>query len=188
MNENFITKDSGHRQSFETGAVRDIQEGKGRFDLIPSLPLRRLAGLYERGAAKYGPNNWQKGIPLMRYIDSAMRHLNQLVAGESTEDHAIAVVWNLFGYIWTLNEITHGRLPTSLDDRPEPEPQYVDSVSLPKAVSREEADRRVQLAVERIAAVTTPKDPVAEERFQSLLNGPRIAPEIARKLRGPIRD
>lgn len=28
-------KDSGHRRIFETGAVRDMQEGKGRCDLLP---------------------------------------------------------------------------------------------------------------------------------------------------------
>ena len=28
-------KDSGERREFDTGAVRDIQEGKGRFDLMP---------------------------------------------------------------------------------------------------------------------------------------------------------
>lgn len=37
-------KDSGTRREFETGAVRDIQEGKGRCDL---LPLDVLAALYE---------------------------------------------------------------------------------------------------------------------------------------------
>lgn len=120
----FVTKDSGARQEFDTGAVRDIQEGKGRFDLIPTLPIRRLAQLYERGAIKYGDNNWQKGIPLMRYIDSLERHVNSLKAGEPTEDHAIAIVWNAFGYIWTLNEIQHGRLPAELDNRPPGEPQY----------------------------------------------------------------
>lgn len=30
-----IIKDSGERRQFETGAVRDIQEGKGRCDLMP---------------------------------------------------------------------------------------------------------------------------------------------------------
>lgn len=30
-----ILKDSGNRQQFESGAVRDIQEGKGRCDLLP---------------------------------------------------------------------------------------------------------------------------------------------------------
>lgn len=36
-------EDSGERQEFDTGAVRDIQEGKGRYDLIPPEPLMRLA-------------------------------------------------------------------------------------------------------------------------------------------------
>ena len=30
-----MTKDSGNRREYETGAVRDIQEGKGRCDLLP---------------------------------------------------------------------------------------------------------------------------------------------------------
>lgn len=30
-----ILKDSGERRQYETGAVRDIQEGKGRLDLVP---------------------------------------------------------------------------------------------------------------------------------------------------------
>ena len=30
-----VIKDSGERREFETGAVRDIQEGKGRCDLLP---------------------------------------------------------------------------------------------------------------------------------------------------------
>ena len=37
-----VIKDSGERREFETGAVRDIQEGKGRCDL---LPLRQVAEL-----------------------------------------------------------------------------------------------------------------------------------------------
>jgi hypothetical protein len=36
-------KDSGNRREFESGAVRDIQEGKGRCDL---LPLSVLAKIY----------------------------------------------------------------------------------------------------------------------------------------------
>lgn len=30
-----MIKDSGERREFETGAVRDMAEGKGRFDLVP---------------------------------------------------------------------------------------------------------------------------------------------------------
>lgn len=121
---NFKVLDSGERQQFASGAHRDIQQGKGRFDLIPTLPIRRLARVYEEGAKKYGDHNYQKGIPLSRYLDSCERHLNNLKAGEPTEDHALQAVWNLFSYVWTLAEIEGGRLPKSLDDRPKPEPQY----------------------------------------------------------------
>lgn len=115
----FVTKDSGERREYDTGSVRDRATGKGNFYLIPSGPLLRLAQLYERGSTKYGPRNWQKGQPLMAsFYDSAMRHLNQLKAGEATEDHATAVVWNMFGYMFTLTEIEAGRLPKELDDRP----------------------------------------------------------------------
>lgn len=38
-------KDSGERRKFETGAVRDIQEGKGRCDL---LPLQEVSLLFDR--------------------------------------------------------------------------------------------------------------------------------------------
>jgi len=34
--------DSGNRRTFQTGAVRDIQEGKGRCDLLPLLPIYNM--------------------------------------------------------------------------------------------------------------------------------------------------
>jgi hypothetical protein len=38
-------KDSGDRTQFETGAVRDMHEGKGRFDLVP---LEVISEVYRR--------------------------------------------------------------------------------------------------------------------------------------------
>ena len=35
--------DSGERQQYATGAVRDLATGKGRYDLISPIALRRLA-------------------------------------------------------------------------------------------------------------------------------------------------
>lgn len=40
-------KDSGHRRQFESGAVRDIQEGKGRCDLLPLGVVADLMGSKE---------------------------------------------------------------------------------------------------------------------------------------------
>ena len=39
-----MIKDSGNRQEFDTGAVRDVQEGKGRCDL---LPLDVIGSIYD---------------------------------------------------------------------------------------------------------------------------------------------
>lgn len=100
MSNEFVTKDSGEREEFETGSRRDTRKGKGRFDLVPTSPLRRLAGLYERGAEKYGDRNWEKGQPSSRYYDSCMRHLISYMAGERDEDHLAAVAWNAFGMIY----------------------------------------------------------------------------------------
>lgn len=96
----YTTKDSGKRQEFETGMVRDTQEGKARFDLIPTESLRRLADLYSRGAIKYEENNWKKGQPLSRAYASLYRHLIQWREGDRSEDHMAAVAWNAFAIMF----------------------------------------------------------------------------------------
>lgn len=140
--------DSGERREFSTGAVRDIQSGKGRCDLLPlsvvcrmmekqeasdilylideymqsgdvenlyrsiyiftlsrglSVPsmLLEVSKHYEEGAAKYGEYNWQKGIPLHCYIDSAIRHFLKFIDNREDEPHDRAFIWNLLGAIWT---------------------------------------------------------------------------------------
>lgn len=134
-------KDSGERREFTTGAVRDIQEGKGRCDLMPldvvgeylsNNVLRHISefqhyGLvdflyaaiaeiedtdpytiilevakhFEEGAKKYGEHNWQKGIPVHCYIDSAIRHYLKWLRGDKDEPHDRAFVWNILCCIWT---------------------------------------------------------------------------------------
>jgi hypothetical protein len=114
--DGFVMKDSGARQTFETGAVRDAGSGKGFWHCLPYVALEALAKLYEAGAKKYAKHNWKKGIPLSRYIDSAYRHLAKLAEGWPDEDHAAAVLWNVAGYLWTRKEISEGRLPATLSD------------------------------------------------------------------------
>ncbi len=110
-------KDSGTRTEFVTGAVRETRDPeKGRFDLIPAFALKRLAIHYARGAVKYAPRNWEKGLPLSSFIDSAERHINAYKEGDRVEDHWSAVAWNAFGFLWTANEIKNERLPQLLDD------------------------------------------------------------------------
>ena len=115
--------DSGERAEFITGAVRDRASGKGRFDLLSPIALRRLAQHYEAGAVKYSDRNWEKGIPLYTFIDSARRHINDfmhdMITGtKPAEDHLSAGIWNLMAYIHTEEMIKRGLLPDDLDNMP----------------------------------------------------------------------
>lgn len=140
-------KDSGTRREFATGAVRDIQEGKGRCDLMPLQVVSKVmsgdqivsdianfkedyntkhlyvalhrfgrdyyeneyemllevAKHFEAGALKYGENNWQKGLPVNCYIDSALRHYLKFKRGDDDEPHSRSFVWNLMCCIWEVD-------------------------------------------------------------------------------------
>lgn len=91
-----------------TGAVRESDEGKPRYDLIPALAMRRVAHRFAEGAEKYGESNWQKGIPRRQILASALRHIEAWrccheetgeigvdVTRETGEDHLAAAVWGL---------------------------------------------------------------------------------------------
>lgn len=111
-------KDSGTRTEFDTGAVRDGRTDKGRFDLLPILSMFRLAKHYERGCLKYGDRNWEKGIPISKYVDSAIRHIFKYLLGMTDEHHLASAMWNVAGAMETLDRIELGILPSDLDDLP----------------------------------------------------------------------
>ena len=167
-------KDSGERTAYETGAVRDCKEGKGRCDLMPLDILADLmkcdvlakihefkvtgdiehlytairlfihdnamiagdadcwgmllevAKHFEDGAKKYGPNNWQRGIPIHSYIDSAVRHYMKYQAGWVDEPHDRAFIWNLICCAWTMK---HRREMDDFTDAKRPEGICADSCS-----------------------------------------------------------
>lgn len=62
-----------------------------------------VARHFEEGAKKYGENNWQKGLPVHRYIDSAVRHYLKWLRGDRDEPHDRAFVWNLICCIWEVD-------------------------------------------------------------------------------------
>lgn len=107
-------KDSGKRRSFGTGSVRDVSDGKGRFDLVSPFALTRLAQHYQNGAKKYGDRNWELGQPIGAYLDSALRHGNAFLAGDKSEDHLAALAWNAFSAMHTQEMVERGVLPASL--------------------------------------------------------------------------
>ena len=101
----YETKDSGVRAEFASGMVRDTEAGKARFDLLFPLGipygqqiLTRFAELMERGAVKYEERNWEKAdgkVEYDRMKRSALRHMIQWFVGETDEDHAAAVMFNI---------------------------------------------------------------------------------------------
>jgi hypothetical protein len=107
-NGQFVTKDSGKREEYDSGMVRDTQDGKPRYDLLvpDGVPFRaqfltRVAELLARGAEKYTDRNWERASgpeELGRFKSSAYRHLMQWLTDEQDEDHAAAVVFNLLAY------------------------------------------------------------------------------------------
>ena len=109
-------KDSGAREQFATGAVRDIQAGKGWPHIIPTTALLRLAKHFQNGAVKYGKNNWQKGIPLSSYLDSAFRHWCAVKDCKQDEDHLSALIWNAACFMETVELIKQGKIPKEIDD------------------------------------------------------------------------
>jgi O-succinylbenzoate synthase len=98
MHENFVVKDSGVRQEYDSGMRRDTQEGKPDYTLIHNQFLTRLAIHLGKGAIKYGRDNWMcanSEEELQRFKSSAMRHLMQWLNGDVDEDHMAAVCFNL---------------------------------------------------------------------------------------------
>lgn len=188
----FEMKDSGQRESFAGGAVRDVREGKGRFDLITPIGIRRimampnldwwaehmddhlvnvhglitsyiegyqdqdylalaardlmgaihvgasehrawvgvrlpklspigltrLAIVYEKGAQKYHDRNWEKGMPIGRILDSALRHLTQAREGLNDEDHLGHALWNVTAAMHIEEMIERGNLSEEFYDLP----------------------------------------------------------------------
>ncbi len=97
----FEVKDSGARQEFSSGMVRDTTEGKVDYTLALDGPMfERYAEHLTKGAVKYSPRNWMQAEgqeELDRFRQSALRHFLQWYWGNVDEDHASAVFFNING-------------------------------------------------------------------------------------------
>jgi len=101
----YVTKDSGAREEYDSGMRRDSQDGKANFHLVipKDVPYEdqmftRWAALMTRGAEKYGERNWELADSeeeLERFKSSAFRHFMQWISNEQDEDHAAAVYFNI---------------------------------------------------------------------------------------------
>lgn len=87
-------------QQFDSGAVRDSQDGKIDFALITPTFKKDLAELLTVKAKHYGDRNWEKGIPTSRSFSSLLRHVEALGRGEwldeeSGHPHTVLAAANL---------------------------------------------------------------------------------------------
>lgn len=108
-------KDSGERATYNSGMVREPDNGRIDFTLCFPLAVPfdeqmfvRFAKHMTNGALKYTKRNWEKANSqeeLDRYYASAFRHFMQWMHGEIDEDHASAILFN----IWAA-EFVKGRL------------------------------------------------------------------------------
>jgi len=103
----FDVKDSGVRQEFKSGMVRDTADGKTDYTRIMDGPMYdRWAIHLSKGAIKYpdirpGIANWTLADgeeEMIRFRKSAARHFRQWLRGDVDEDHASATYFNINGY------------------------------------------------------------------------------------------
>lgn len=118
---------------FVTGAVRDTG-GKGRCDLLPHSALLRVARHMENSLADHEERNWERGLPMHCYLDSAMRHAFKYMDGMVDEDHLAAAATNLLMALWT-----EDHLP-AMQDIPT-RPEYVSEGAGRPSETRGEEDR-----------------------------------------------
>ena len=120
-----VIKDSGIREEFDTGSKRDTRDGKGRFDLLPTRAIARLARHFESGAKKYGDRNWENGIKYSRVMGALKRHLdawwdNEDTDPESGNNHLYHVLCNA---MFLAHYVSYPKIYKDFDDRPHYEPK-----------------------------------------------------------------
>jgi hypothetical protein len=93
-------------RTFESGAVRDSNEGKAFIHCLMGYTRFRFGYHMSKNAKKYGENNFLKGIPTSAYLESLDRHLAAYMSGDRTEDHLSAIIFACQGCM--LNEEKDG--------------------------------------------------------------------------------
>lgn len=107
LNPDFVIKDSGQREQFASGMVRDTQAGKIDYWRGFIGPMfKRLCVHVTKACTKYpdvrpGVPNWTLAsgdAELARFKASAVRHFMQWFDSDEDEDHAAAIFFNVNGY------------------------------------------------------------------------------------------
>jgi len=114
----FEIKDSGKREEFKSGMVRDTGD-KPRYLRILTGPMaQRWAEHLHKGAKKYpdvapGVPNWtlaEGEAELQRFKESALDHMVKWLRGDVDEDHAAGVFFNINGAEFVKQKLQKGPL------------------------------------------------------------------------------
>ena len=87
-----------------SGADR-LNAGKLQWSLVDFTALEPMVRVLMKGAQKYSPDNWKKGLSYTSILDSTMRHMTAFKAGEDLdpetgEPHTAHMLCNLMFLAW----------------------------------------------------------------------------------------
>lgn len=108
--------DKTNKINQDNGGLR-LDGGKAPIHLIPPEAILALASHYGKGADKYEPRNWERGMDWSRVYDSLQRHALAFQMGEDYDPetgthHMVCAAWNALAlYVY------HFR-GAGMDDRP----------------------------------------------------------------------
>lgn len=108
---------------YATGAQRDARTGKGAFHWMPWDAVFLVSRIYEDGnigrsknANKDGNDrNWENGMPISAFVQSAINHLTAYLAGDRSEPHLPQAAWNVINAIQTSIWVYMGWRPAELN-------------------------------------------------------------------------
>ena len=114
-------KKIGAEVVYASGAQRDTRTGKGAFHWMPWDAVFLVSRIYENGnigRSKDGTGddrNWENGMPIHAFVQSAINHLTAYLAGDRSEPHLSQAAWNVINAIQTSIWVYMGWRPASLN-------------------------------------------------------------------------
>ncbi len=132
-------------RKFDSGATRDIVEGKFDFEgFLSPLVLNRYAEFMNKHRTQADGNlrdsdNWQKGIPIDTYMKSGFRHFfdwwanhrhADAVVKEDVEESLCALLFNAMGYLHEYLKDKAGDYNAAEIDGPKPKFKAGDEVKI----------------------------------------------------------
>lgn len=76
----------------QPGEAMRFNEGKPQYSYVDLKCLEPCARVLEYGATKYERNNWKKGMPVSKILDSLMRHIRDLQDGVYIDEESQQLV------------------------------------------------------------------------------------------------